>query len=146
MSMKISNSELPSSNIKLSNNNKSRQMTVEPAKKINTNDEGNLAGIQGNKEWSQANIKNISQINEYDKDNMPVSERVVIEAIQKANKAIMGGNRRFEFSIHEATNEIVVKVFNSETDELIREIPNEKILDMVAKICEMAGIFVDERR
>ncbi|ACL74492.1 flagellar protein FlaG [Ruminiclostridium cellulolyticum] len=90
--------------------------------------------------------KSISQINNYDKDNMPVSERVVIEAIQKANKAISGGNRRFEFSIHEKTNEIVVKVFDSDTNELIREIPNEKVLDMVAKICEMAGILVDERR
>ncbi len=91
-------------------------------------------------------IKNISQMNDYDINNMPVSEKVVIEAIQKANKAISGGNRRFEFSIHEKTNEIVVKVFDSQTDELIREIPNEKVLDMVAKICEMAGILVDERR
>lgn len=99
-----------------------------------------------NKDWTQANTKPISQLNEYDKGNMPVSERVVIEAIQKANKAISGGNRRFEFSIHEKTNEIVVKIFDSTTDELINEIPNEKILDMVAKICEMAGILVDERR
>ncbi len=90
--------------------------------------------------------KNISQINEFDIGNMPVSEKIVIEAIQKANKAISGGNRRFEFSIHEKTNEIVVKVFDSQTNELIREIPNEKVLDMVAKMCEMAGILVDERR
>jgi flagellar protein FlaG len=90
--------------------------------------------------------KPISQINEYDKNNMPVSEKVVIEAIQKANKAIQGGNRRFEFSIHEGTNQILIKVYNSDTNELIKEIPNEKILDMVAKICEMAGILVDERR
>lgn len=90
--------------------------------------------------------KNVSQLNEYDKDSLPVSERVVIEAIQKANKAISGGNRRFEFSIHEKTNEIVVKVFDSDTNELVREIPNEKVLDMVARICEMAGILVDERR
>ncbi len=90
--------------------------------------------------------KSISQLNDYDKDNMPVSERVVIEAIQKANKAISGGNRRFEFSIHEKTNEIVVKVFDTDSNELIREIPNEKVLDMVAKMCEMAGILVDERR
>ncbi len=94
----------------------------------------------------QPNIKGISQLNDYDMGNMPVSEKVVIEAIQKANKAISGGNMRFEFSIHEKTNEIVVKVFNSETDELVREIPNEKVLDMVAKMCEMAGILVDERR
>lgn len=131
--MKIDSSEPIRSKISL-NNNISNSSVAD--KKSGANDL--------NKEWSS--VKPISQLNEYDKDNMPVSERVVIEAIQKANKAILGGNRRFEFSIHEQTNEIVVKVFNSETDELIREIPNEKILDMVAKICEMAGLFVDERR
>ena len=131
--MKIDRSEPIRSNISLNNNTGNSSVAD---KKAGANDL--------NKDWSST--KPISQLNEYDKDNMPVSERVVIEAIQKANKAILGGNRRFEFSIHEQTNEIVVKVYNSETDELVREIPNEKILDMVAKICEMAGLFVDERR
>ncbi len=135
--MKIDISESQRSSISLkssASNNINSSAGAE--KKVSLNDQS--------KDWSS--IKPISQINEYDKDNMPVSERVVIEAIQKANKAILGGNRRFEFSIHEQTNEIVVKVYNSETNELVREIPNEKILDMVAKICEMAGLFVDERR
>lgn len=135
--MKIDVSESQRSSISLKSsvsNNINNSAGVE--KKVSLNDQS--------KDWSS--VKPISQINEYDKDNMPVSERVVIEAIQKANKAILGGNRRFEFSIHEQTNEIVVKVYNSETNELVREIPNEKILDMVAKICEMAGLFVDERR
>lgn len=133
--MKIDSSEPIRSNINLNNNTNNSSVAD---KKASAND------LNKDKDWS--NTKPISQLKEYDKDNMPVSERVVIEAIQKANKAILGGNRRFEFSIHEQTNEIVVKVYNSETDELIREIPNEKILDMVAKICEMAGLFVDERR
>jgi flagellar protein FlaG len=53
---------------------------------------------------------------------------------------------QMEFSIHEKTKEIMVKVINSDTKEVIREIPQEKILDMVAKMWEMAGILVDERR
>lgn len=89
---------------------------------------------------------NISQMNTAEKRDLPVSERMVIEAIEKANKAIMGANRRFEFSIHDKTKEIVVKVIDSDTNEVIREIPNEKILDMVARMWEMAGIVVDERR
>jgi len=39
-----------------------------------------------------------------------------------------------------------VKVLDSETNEVIREIPPEKILDMVAKMWELAGLIVDERR
>jgi flagellar protein FlaG len=36
-----------------------------------------------------------------------------------------------------------VKIYKN--DEVIREIPPEKILDMVAKMMELAGILVDEK-
>ncbi len=142
--MRVNNSDSINTNLSTSISSQVNQtINIKPV----ISDYSEKAGaLQNNKDRSQSLNRSISQLSEYEKDNMPVSERVVIDAIQKANKAIMGGNRRFEFSIHEETNEIVVKVFNSDTDELIKEIPNEKILDMVAKICEMAGIFVDERR
>ncbi len=90
--------------------------------------------------------KNISQMTEWEKKELPVSEKVLIDAIEKANKAISGANTKFEFSIHQKTKEIMVKVIDSDTNKVIREIPPEKILDMVAKMWEMAGIIVDERR
>ena len=90
--------------------------------------------------------KSISQLSSFEKKELPVSERVVIDAIEKANKAISGINTRFEFSIHKKTKEIMVKVIDSDTNQVIREIPPEKMLDLVAKIWEMAGILVDERR
>lgn len=89
--------------------------------------------------------KNISMITPYEKSELSVSERIVIDAIQKANKAISGGDRRFEFSVHEKTKEIVIKVIDAETNKVIREIPPEKTLDMVAKMCELAGVLVDEK-
>ncbi|WP_010681156.1 flagellar protein FlaG [Acetivibrio cellulolyticus] len=90
--------------------------------------------------------RNILHLSEYEKNELSVSDKVVIDAIQKANKAITGANTEFEFSIHEKTKQIMVKIINSDTHEVIKEIPPEKILDMVAKMWEMAGIMVDERR
>lgn len=92
------------------------------------------------------NIRNLSQMSEFDRNDLPISDKVVIEAIERANKAISVANKKFEYSIHEKTNEIMVKVIDSNTNKVIREIPPEKILDMVAKMWEMAGILVDERR
>ncbi|NLD48585.1 MAG: flagellar protein FlaG [Clostridiaceae bacterium] len=89
---------------------------------------------------------NIQHLKKHEKAELPVSEKAVIEAIEKANKAISTSNRVLEFSIHEKTKEIMVKVVDSETKEVIREIPPEKVLDMVARLWEMAGILVDERR
>ncbi|TYQ16859.1 UNVERIFIED_CONTAM: flagellar protein FlaG [Acetivibrio alkalicellulosi] len=80
------------------------------------------------------------------KADRPVSENAVIDAIEKANKVMTGAQMQLEFSIHEKTKEIMVKVINTSTNEVVREIPSEKILDMVAKMYEIVGIIVDERR
>ncbi|MDI3534657.1 MAG: flagellar protein FlaG [Thermosediminibacterales bacterium] len=88
------------------------------------------------------NEENTQTINE---KNTKATEERVIKAIEKANTSLELAQTRFEFSIHEKTHEIIVRVYNKETDELIREIPPEKILDLVAKIWEMAGIIIDER-
>ena len=39
----------------------------------------------------------------------------------------------------------MVKIINSTNDEVIKEIPPEKILDIIAGLMELAGIIVDER-
>lgn len=77
--------------------------------------------------------------------NDKISEKVVSEAIDKANKVISSSNRRFEYSVHKRTHEIMIKVINSETDEVVREIPPEKILDLIANLMQLAGLVVDER-
>jgi len=90
------------------------------------------------------------EIMDYTKQNMgyqlSTQERLIIEAIETANQKILGPNKEFEFAIHKKTKQIMVKVLDSETKEVIREIPPEKVLDAVAYMCEMAGIFVDEKR
>ncbi|AZO96776.1 flagellar protein FlaG [Halocella sp. SP3-1] len=65
--------------------------------------------------------------------------------IESANEGVQVFNKNIEFTIHEETNKIMVKIIDNETDEVIKEIPAEKILDMVAKFCEMVGILIDEK-
>jgi flagellar protein FlaG len=95
---------------------------------------------------SVLNKKNISQMTEFDKKSLPIGEQILISAIEKANKALSGSNRHFEISIHEKTNNIMVRVIDSETNQVVREIPPEKILDLIANLWELAGLIVDERR
>ncbi len=76
-------------------------------------------------------------------EHKEVSEAEVITAIEKANQKLQYYDTRVEFSIHEETRQIMVKIYKN--DEVIREIPPEKILDMVAKMIELAGLFVDEK-
>jgi flagellar protein FlaG len=78
--------------------------------------------------------------------NIPVSEEQLIRAIDRAIQAMQGKSTSLEFAVHDQTKQIMVKVLDKDTGEIIREIPPEKTLDFVAKLWEMAGILVDERR
>ncbi|HAN10732.1 MAG TPA: flagellar biosynthesis protein FlaG [Clostridiales bacterium] len=95
---------------------------------------------------SKAELPVDERLKEYPEYVPSIPEKTWIDAVETANKKLEGANTEFRFSVHEATNQVSVKVLNKDTGEVIREIPPEKILDMVAKMWEMAGIFVDERR
>lgn len=53
---------------------------------------------------------------------------------------------RCAYAYDEGTKRITIKVYDDETDELIREVPPEKSLEALKKIWELAGIFIDEKR
>lgn len=66
------------------------------------------------------------------------------KAVEEVNKKAV--NSEAIFGIHEATNRVTIKIIDKDTKKVIKEIPPEKTLDMIAKVWEMAGILVDEKR
>ena len=80
------------------------------------------------------------------KNLQEVSPEKVKSAIADINKKIRPTHTQCEFRYHEETNRISITVKDSETKEVIKEIPPEKTLDMIAKTLELAGILVDEKR
>ena len=72
-------------------------------------------------------------------------EHQFIDAIESSNEKLKPYGSKLEFSIHEKTGDVMIKVVDSITDELIREIPPKKIIDMLASMLERAGLLVDKR-
>ena len=66
------------------------------------------------------------------------------DAVEEMNKKM--SNSEAQFGIHEATNRVTIKIVDKKTKEVIKELPPEKTLDMIAKVWEMAGMLVDEKR
>ncbi|QGT98696.1 hypothetical protein SYNTR_0103 [Candidatus Syntrophocurvum alkaliphilum] len=64
--------------------------------------------------------------------------------VKKVNERLKSMEKTFEYTIHHDTNRIMVKIFDSREDKLIREIPSEKMLDMLANIQEGVGLIIDE--
>ena len=67
-------------------------------------------------------------------------KRAVEEINKKAN------NSEAVFGVHEGTNRVTIKIVDKQTKEVIKEFPPDKTLDMIARVWEMAGLMVDEKR
>lgn len=78
-------------------------------------------------------------------NSVSVAEEQLIRTIERAVKSLQGPQTTLSISIHEKTHDIMVKVLNKDTGELIREVPAEKTLDLVAKMMQIAGILIDEK-
>ncbi len=84
----------------------------------------------------------------YVQSDREISPDKVKSAVDDINRQIKSNlkSTQCSFKYHEDTNRISITVKDKETDEIIREIPPEKALDMLAKAWELAGLMVDERR
>ena len=81
----------------------------------------------------------------------PQDEAAQQKENDKIKKAVEDLNKKMDhsiakFGIHEKTNRITIKIVDKDTDKVIKELPPEKTLDMIAKAWEMAGLLVDEKR
>lgn len=68
------------------------------------------------------------------------------KAVDEINKSATGSQSEAIFGIHDKTNRVTIKIVDKKSREVIKEYPPEKTLDMIAKVWEMAGIMVDEKR
>lgn len=72
------------------------------------------------------------------------SREMLHKAVDDLNKKM--SNSEVQYGFHEATNRVTIKIVDKETKKVIKELPPEKTLDLIAKAWELAGIMVDERR
>ena len=82
----------------------------------------------------------------YERRGFMLSERMVDSTVSKIRNIINVPFRHLEYNFHKESGEYFVKIIDDETDEVIREIPPEKILDIFACLKEIVGLLFDERR
>lgn len=77
-----------------------------------------------------------------DAQSAPVNMDVVLQELQQVSQAF---NRRLSFAINEKLGQVVVKVIDSETDKIIKEIPPVELQHVHERIREVIGLLFDER-
>jgi len=87
----------------------------------------------------------VSTIHEVQGKDKPVNEKDLGKAVDRLNKFVETDNITVEYDIHPQFKDIMVKIIDKKTGDVITEVPPKKILDMVAKMCELAGVIFDKK-
>lgn len=91
------------------------------------------------------NAQSKNQSNAEQNQEQQARNEQIKKAVENLNKK-MSANSEAVFGIHEETNRVTIKIVDKTTKETIKELPPEKTLDMIARVWELAGILVDEKR
>ena len=61
------------------------------------------------------------------------------------NTFLESANTQLRFKLHDKLNEYYVTIIDMKTDEVVREIPSKKLMDIHAAMREFLGLLVDRK-
>lgn len=67
------------------------------------------------------------------------------QAVDEMNKHLLGRDVRMRFRVHKTTGRTYVQLINMKNDDVIKEIPPTKMLDVIGSIWKQMGIVVDKK-
>lgn len=65
------------------------------------------------------------------------------DSLDQMNDLMMGGNRSLNFSIDDSNGDVVVKVVDTQTDEVVRQIPTEETQRFAQYLEGVVGLIFD---
>jgi flagellar protein FlaG len=78
-------------------------------------------------------------------DGTEPSHEDVSAAVKKMNDAMLGSSQSLQFSIDEDSKDIVVKVIDQSTKEVVRQIPSKEALQIAKSIDKMQqGLLINQ--
>ena len=87
----------------------------------------------------QNNVHSIESAKTNKTEEKESSEQALETAVKRLNSYVQSVNRKLEFNVEKDSGQTVVKVIDSETDELIRQIPNEEALHIAKQLDGISG-------
>ncbi|WP_022669184.1 flagellar protein FlaG [Desulfospira joergensenii] len=94
-------------------------------------------------------VSQVSQVKEAEIANQSSQEanslttRDVTEILDSFQDLSQTIQTKLNFSVHEENNEIIVRVLDKETNQLIRQFPSDEMLELQDKMRDLAGFLLN---
>lgn len=84
------------------------------------------------------------------KDEIPAArEEIPREEVERAtdklNRFMSLINKRLRFDVHETSDQIMIRVIDQDTKDVLKEMPPKRVLELLNSLTDIAGLLVDQR-
>ena len=69
----------------------------------------------------------------------------VEKGVEKLNRLMGIIDKRYEYSVHENSHRLSVKIVDQQSGEILAEIPSKRALEILDSFTQMAGLFFDKK-
>lgn len=87
----------------------------------------------------------VEKAKETEKDKKPIGEEELSALTYEMNKFLEMINSDIQFSLHEKTKRLIVRVVDTRDNRVLKEFPPHEMLDTIAKIREYVGFLLDKK-
>lgn len=74
-----------------------------------------------------------------------ITPEQVNQSVNRINEFFQQQQSNLNFSVDEESDQLIVKVVDSETDEVIRQFPTEQAIELSKKLEEVIGLIFNDR-
>ena len=74
-----------------------------------------------------------------------LSPNIAEKMTESLNKFLETTSTKLRYEYHEKLNKYYVALVDKQTDEVVQEIPNKKLMDMHAAMLDFVGVLIDRK-
>ncbi|MDX8044635.1 flagellar protein FlaG [Gracilibacillus sp. S3-1-1] len=78
-------------------------------------------------------------------ENGELNKEQLVDMIEGLNSFLEPSNTGIKYELHEKLDRYYVTIIDRTTEEVVKEIPPKKMLDVYASMAELMGFIVDEK-
>jgi flagellar protein FlaG len=94
---------------------------------------------------SAARVKKILPEKQEQPQSQSQSKEKTEKVIKSMNEFLKASNTHLKFQFHDDLKEYYVTLVDDTTNEVVKEIPSKKLLDMYAAMTDYLGLLVDKK-
>jgi len=121
-----------------------RTADVDTRVHINPSKNEGRVTVTNTKELSlRQEVSTVKNAKEPFKEDLTASK--VRKMTESLNDFLETTSTKLRYEFHEKLEKYYVTLVDSETDQIVREIPNKKLMDMYASMLDFIGVLIDKK-